>query len=433
MGDVSLLIIVLLLVAAFLRVDFIFYIVYVVAGVYLWSRWHAPRAFRHIKFKRSFTDHAFLGEQVTVKLTLTNRSRLPLPWLQAAESVPPQLGAGRAPSYALSLRGRQTESFHYQIRPTRRGYYRLGPLHLRSGDLFGWSEQSGVSDASYLTVYPRIIALSRLGLPSRLPFGTIASTQRLFEDPARPAGVRNYRSGDSLRQINWKVSAHTNNLVVRTLQPAISLDTAIVLNLARDDYERRTRYSVPEWAIEVAASLAAHLVERQQAVGLMTNGRDPLPQAWQQAAMPSAMPSTFDEVSGRLVLSDEAESSAQSTGHAIPPRGGRAHLMSILELLARVELAAAAPFPGWIPRACLHLSWGVTVPVVTPRADEQTCQALHHLARGGLNPVLILIAPFQGFGALKDRAKRLGFLAYHVTEKRDMDVWQRQRTFRTAA
>ena len=139
MGDVSLLIIVLLLVAAFLRVDFIFYIVYVVAGVYLWSRWHAPRAFRHIKFKRSFTDHAFLGEQVTVKLTLTNRSRLPLPWLQAAESVPPQLGAGRAPSYALSLRGRQTESFHYQIRPTRRGYYRLGPLHLRSGDLFGWS------------------------------------------------------------------------------------------------------------------------------------------------------------------------------------------------------------------------------------------------------------------------------------------------------
>ena len=429
MGDVSLLIIILLLVAAFLRVDFIFYIVYVVAGIYLWSRWHAPRSFRHINFDRSFTDHAFLGEQIPVTLTLHNRSRIPLPWLQAAESVPPQLGAGKTPSYALSLRGLQTVSFEYQIRPTRRGYYRLGPLHLRSGDLFGWSEQSGVSGASYLTVYPRIIPLAHLGLPSRLPFGTIASNQRLFEDPARPVGVRNYRSGDSQRQINWKVSAHTNSLVVRTLQPAISLDTGIVLNLARDDYERRTRYSVPEWAIEIAASLAAHLVERQQAVGLMTNGRDPLPRTWQPAIMSSA----FDESSGRLLLSDEAEQNgAQSAGSSIPPRGGRAHLMSILELLARVEPAVAAPFPAWIPRACLHLSWGVTVPVITPRADEETCRALHHLVRGGLNPVLILVAPHQRFGALKERAQRLGFVAYHVTEKRDLDVWQRRTSFRTA-
>ena len=426
MGDVSLLIIILLLVAALLRVDFIFYIVYVLAGVFLWSRWYAPRAFRHINFTRTFTDHAFLGERLTVTLTLHNDSRLPVPWLQAAESVPPQLGAGKKPSIALSLRGHETRTFDYQIQPLRRGYYRLGPLHLRSGDLFGWSEQSGVSDASYLTVYPRITPLARLGFPSRLPFGTIASNQRLFEDPSRPTGVRSYRSGDSLRQINWKVSAHTNNLVVRTLQPAISLDTAIILNLARDDYERRTRYSAPEWAIEVAASLAAHLVERQQAVGLMTNGHDPLPQSKNR---PSAPDSEFDEASGRLLLPESGDR-AQNGPSAIPPRGGRAHLMSILELLARVEPARAAPFPAWIPRACLHLSWGVTVPVITPRADEQTCQALHHLVRAGLNPVLIVVTPTHNFGALRDRAQRLGFVAYHVSAKQDMDVWQQRRPFR---
>lgn len=427
MGDVTLLIIVLLIVAVFLRVDFIFYIVYVVAGVYLWSRWHAPRAFRQLNFSRHFSDHAFLGERVDVTITLRNNSRLPLPWLQAAESVPPQLGAGKTPSVAVSMRGKETTSFDYTIRPTRRGYYRLGPLHLRSGDLFGWSEQSGVSDASYLTVYPRITPLARLGFPSRLPFGTIASNQRLFEDPARPAGVREYRSGDSLRQINWKVSAHTNNLVVRTLQPAISLDTAIVLNLARDDYERRTRYSAPEWAIEVAASIAAHLVERQQAVGLMTNGHDPLPRDAQKT-VPAAR---FDESSGRLLVSEVDGDKPPAAGHAIPPRGGRAHLMSILELLARIEPTRAGAFAAWVPRACLHLSWGVTVPVITPRAGEETCQALHHLLRAGLNPVLIVISRTHNFGALRDRAQRLGFTAYQVTEKRDMDVWQQRRHFKT--
>lgn len=427
MGDVTLLIIILLIVAVFLRVDFIFYIVYVVAGVYLWSRWHSPRAFRQLHFSRQFTDHAFLGERVNVTIKLRNNSRLPLPWLQAAESVPPQLGAGKTPSIAVSLRGKETTQFDYNIRPTRRGYYRLGPLHLRSGDLFGWSEQNGVSGASYLTVYPRITALARLGFPSRLPFGTIASNQRLFEDPARPAGVRDYRSGDSLRQINWKVSAHTSNLVVRTLQPAISLDTAIVLNLNRDDYERRTRYSAPEWAIEVAASIAAHLIERQQAVGLMTNGRDPLPRDAQKT-IPAAR---FDESSGRLLVSEQDGDHPPAAGHAVPPRGGRAHLMSILEVLARIETTRAPAFPAWVPRACLHLSWGVTVPVITPQAGEETCQALHHLVRSGLNPVLIVISPTHNFGALRDRAQRLGFTAYHVTEKRDMDVWQQRRQFKT--
>lgn len=420
MGDVSLLILILLLIAAFLRIDFVFYIVYVIAGVYLWSRWHAPRAFRNIHFKRTFESHAFLGERVSVTITLYNRNRLPLPWLQVSESVPPQLRTDITPNVVLSLGGNESTQFSYEIQPARRGYYRLGPLHLRGGDLFGWSEQNGLSEPSYLTVYPRITPLVRLGFPSRLPFGSIPSKQRLFEDPSRPSGVRDYRSGDSLRQINWKVSAHTDNLVVRTLQPAIALDTAVVLNLARDDYERRTRYSAPEWAIEVAASLAAHLIERQQAVGLMTNGRDPLaPTDGQQ------IPGTqYDEASGRLLLIDGEGASDMDAPQMIPPRGGRAHLMSILELLARIEPTSARHFATWIPRACVHLSWGVTVPVITPMVDDQTFHALHYLVRIGLNPVVILTMPNHRFGAIRDRARKLGFVAYNICGRKDIDVWQ---------
>ncbi len=429
MGDVSVLLIILLIVAAFLRVDFIFYIVYVVAGVYLWSRWYPRRAFRSIHFARSFPERAFLGEPVTVNLTFRNLSRLPLPWLQAVESIPPQLGAGARSGIVLSLPGKATRTFDYHIHPLRRGYYRLGPLQLRSGDLFGWSELQGTSEVNYLTVYPRITPLVRLGFPSRLPFGTIASNQRLFEDPARPAGVRSYRSGDSMRQINWKVSAHTNNLVVRTLQPAISLDTAIVLNLAQGDYDARTRFSAPEWAIEIAASLAAHLIERQQAVGFMTNGRDPLP-GGSAHGLASAQ---YDEHSGRLVpASESGQALPADTTHLIAPRGGRAHLMSILELLARVEPAPAPEFPSWIGRACLHLSWGITVPVVTPQAGDATFRALHRLVRAGLNPVLVLIAPIADFAVVARRAQRLGFSAFHIVSKEDLNIWQQQRPVEVA-
>src|SRR5690606_29119085 len=141
-----------------------------------------------------------------------------------------------------------------------------GPLRLTSGDLFGLATpRTGTLPPSYLTVYPRIIPLVQLGLTSRLPFGTVGSKQRLFEDPARPLGTREFRSGDSLRQMNWKASAHTQKMLVRTFEPAISLETHVLLNLHSADYERRDRHYLVEWAIVIASSLAAHLTNQRQA------------------------------------------------------------------------------------------------------------------------------------------------------------------------
>lgn len=424
MSDVSLLIIVLLAVALLLQLDFVFYIVYVVAGIYLWSRWHTPRAFHNLAVRREFTDHAFLGETITVDLRVQNQGRLPVPWLHISESIPPQLAGQAAPSFAVSLRGRGSATFQYRIRSTRRGYYRIGPTNLRTGDLFGWSEQSGKCAPSYLTVYPRITPLSQLGVPSRLPFGTIASQQRLFEDPSRPAGVRDYRSGDSQRQINWKVSAHHDRLVVKTLQPAIALDTAILLNLDLEDYDRQARYREPEWAIEVAASLAAHLIARQQAVGLSTTGVDPL---LQRADTGEAW--TFDEATGRLLLAPDEGNGDAAVGlpGPIPLRRGKAHLMKLLEVLARIEAARTISFLDWIPGACLQLGWGTTVLAITPVGDEKTCQSLNRLVRAGLNPVLILTTPTHRFGEIRERARRLGFSAFHVTEGKGLDLWRQAR------
>ena len=105
---------------------------------------------------------------------------------------------------------RERVTISYQLHCRRRGYYPVGPLQLASGDLFGFVDVQGRDvGQQFLTVYPRIIPLVGLALPSRLPFGTLASNQRLFEDPARLRGLREYQSGDSQRRINWKASAHS--------------------------------------------------------------------------------------------------------------------------------------------------------------------------------------------------------------------------------
>lgn len=389
MSDLLYLIIILLVAAFLLRVDFIFYIVYVCIGIYGWSLWQTPRTVKKLKVKRAFNSHLFTGEQATVAVEVRNPGRLPLPWVQFTETVPPLLRIGPESSRAIALRGRGATRFKYQVRAARRGYYPLGPLFLRSGDLFGFTEEQSRLPADYLTVYPRIIPLEQLGLPSRLPFGILASRQRLFEDPARPRGVREYQTGDSLRQINWKASAHANQLLVKTLQPAISLETTLLLNFNSRDYDRRHHYTTTEWAIEVTASVAAHLIGQRQAVGLITNGHDPL-------RRPAERPA------------------------AIPPQSGQPHLMKLLELLARLEAKEMTTWLEWAPPLCRHLSWGTTILAVTPRGDWETCQMLHQLARAGFNPVLMVVEPDGQFGQVQERARRLGFKAYHVAAKQDL-------------
>ena len=430
MSDLPLLILLLLFFAFFLRIDFIYYIVYVCVGVYVWSQWITPRVLRGLEIKRSFHDHAFLGERVTITLTISNRNRLPIPWVQLIESVPVALRLGKTAKQTLSLGGRESKELIYTVQAMRRGYYRLGPTLITLGDLFGFKENKARLAPDFLTVYPRIIPLTHLGLPSRLPFGTLPSRQRLYEDPARPIGVRDYRSGDSLRHINWKVSAHKEQLLVRTFQPAISLETAVLLNLNREEFSPRNRYDGPEWAITVAASLAAHLVNSRQAIGLATNGVDPL---YQRQNHNDQAPD-YDEESGRLIFNPAGEISEGENpklgrdAHFMPagitPRPGRAHLMKILEQLARIEAGQTVPFTDWIPRACLNLSWGVTIATISPHGDAVICQAMHRLVKSGFNPVLIVVEPYANFSETKNRAGRLGFSAFHASREPDLDMWR---------
>jgi hypothetical protein len=74
---------------------------------------------------------------------------------------------------------------------------------------------------------------------------------------------------------------------------------------------------------------------------------------------------------------------------------------------------------------CVQLSWGVTLLAVTARGDVDTCHTLHRLVRAGFNPILIAIEPDYNFGEVKERARRLGFTAFNVSQISELDQWRK--------
>ncbi|MCB0114590.1 MAG: DUF58 domain-containing protein [Caldilineaceae bacterium] len=406
MVDFFFLLIFLFGIAIFLRMDWIYYLIYVVGGVWLFSHWWVRRSLGKITVSRRLNPKAFTGEDVDVEIVVTNKSRLPVPWLRIHESAPIELQSSDSYKTVLSVGGRSQAQHTFRLHCQRRGYYDVGPLRLYTGDLFGFAESAWQeSNPTHLTVYPQVLTLPQLGLPSQLPFGTVKTRQRIFEDPTRIGGVRPYDSGDSMRHIHWRASAHENTLLVKKFQPSIALDTTVVLDLNDEAFPSRERYSGSEWAIVIAASLVSHLAENRQAVGLFSNGWDP-----------------FSE-------------------HEVQPihsQTGRGHLMAILDILARIQLRKSPPENGteaaadhpnvaiesWLLNHATSLTWGTTLIVVTPRLSEALIWSLHSLYRRGITVLVLVCVHHADFKEAHARAEALGITAYEVIWESDLSRLQ---------
>jgi uncharacterized protein (DUF58 family) len=361
----------LFLIAALIRSELFFYLLYVIVGLQLVARFWVRGTARRLRWKRTVPPAAFPGETTTISLELENTSVLPVPWLALHES----LGAGlRSPPMVrevLSLGAGERQTLSYTVTAQRRGYYQIGPLALRTGDVLGLGEQA-LEDQSTaaITIYPTILPLPELGLPASLPYGTLQTRQRLFADPARPIGVRPYQASDGVRRIDWKSSAHAGVPLVRRYQPAIALETMIALAFSRSEYGGRFEYDTMERALVAAASLAAFLNRQRQPVGLCATGFDP------QSNQPAA---------------------------TIAPNQGRAHLMRLLGVLGRLEASVRGELPMLAYQASAQLGWGATLIVITGQRGTELVQSLLPLQRRGLNLALIITEPTPADLALPQR------------------------------
>ena len=296
--------------------------------------------------------HGHVGDKMRVTYTLRNGSRLPKLWLEIHN---PTTLPGGLPGRAITLAGRAERSWLVRVPLSRRGHFRIEPLHIRTGDPFGFFEASAtVGQGVSVVVYPRLEPLPRWRLPASALEGSRVSPVRTLQRTPLATTVRPYAPGDSMNRIHWKSTARHGEIQVKEFDLEQTADAWIVLDLQRGIQAGRGDESTVEAAVRAAASIADRALQENRAVGMTVN-----------VGRMSFLPAD---------------------------RGGRQHL-KIMQLLAAVEADGSAPLVETLIASVGRLRRGMTAVIITPSLDPAWVRPLASLrARGVACAVVTLDA-----------------------------------------
>jgi uncharacterized protein (DUF58 family) len=380
--------ILLLVIGIVFQLGLLVYAMYVLLGVMLVSRYLAREWIENVTADRECSRlTAQIGDKVAVIVNIHNRGKLPIAWLLVEDAVPREALVQRPPR--ISLDGRRInilqmaaggqKSLLYQVTFLMRGYYQLGPLLVESGDLFGLHRRFRVeTKPHFVLVFPKVIPLEGYDLASRRPIGEVRLTHRLFEDPTRISGIREYQPGDALNRVHWRATTRMGTLHCKMYEPSCIAGTTLLLDFHSAGYPARSEPHRSDLAVTAAASLANAVYQMGQQIGLVTNGRDAADRILQEGYR--------HEFRTRALALDTVKMQDRSDRLrpvVVPTRRGAEQLVRILEALARVELTDGLTFPQLVVEATSRLPRDATVVALLPDVPPESAIALGNLRRRG--------------------------------------------------
>ena len=401
MPSLIILTVVLLGAAFFTRLPFLFLAAYLLIAVLVLTHLWVWRMRRGLRVRREFPQRVFRDETVAVTIHIENQSLLPVPWLSVREALPTRIATYDALRQVVRLRPKGSTTIEYTLPATQR---------VRFGDVFGLASQDLLIDtAEFVIVYPQVVPIEAFQVESNTPFGDMRSHQRIYHDPIRVVGSRDYEPGDSQRLINWKATAAVGHLMVRNLEPAVSHEVQILVDLDHASYSRMWRGPASEMAVTAAASLATFMLENRQSVGIVVNGLDPI-------YLGGVRGSSHEEMRERM---------AGRVPH-VPIGRGRGHLMSCLDLLARVELLAGENAGQAVTAAGRSLPWGATLIVLTGLRSNELLASLMAQRKLG-HRVIVVFTDGSAATLAAGAARAAGLTAFAITDKEHVRVWRDDR------
>jgi uncharacterized protein (DUF58 family) len=350
-----------------------FLVLGITMGARLWSRLclSGIRCSSMVDKRKVFPEESF-----ALHVSAENAKFLPV-WLQMSVPVEGALAPSSGEQSLTSECGLlwyQQARFNWGLVAQRRGVYRVGPPHIKVGDLLGFfPREKWTGGDIQVIVYPRLVPLKSFSLPRRDFFG-VPGAKSPVQDPIYVLGTRDYQQWRPARHIHWKASARHNRLQEKIFEPSEQEKGLLAVEVSQ--FERDNASEDFERTLEVVGSLAVQSHQRGYALGLVTNGL----------------------VEG---------------GTPILPMGrSPQQLPSILEILARLKMRAIGTLSDALHRA-LELPWGASCVHFSYTQDEGTRATAQYFSHRRIPMTFVVCSSPASW---KGHGHRHGGRVYHIDE-----------------
>ena len=224
-----------------------------------------------IRVQRHMPGSLALGRWGEVRLTLEHDNLQPLT-VQVFDHVPDGLAVEDLPQ-SIELRPGERSEMGYRLRPLRRGHFSFKRCEIHLPSPLGlWSARRFIGASDSTRVYPdfsRLYGAQLQGVDNWLSQLGVRQHQR------RGLGLefhqlREFREGDSLRQIDWKATARQRTPIAREYQDERDQQIVFMLDCGRRMRSQDDELSHFDHALNACLLLSYVALRQGDAVGLCT-------------------------------------------------------------------------------------------------------------------------------------------------------------------
>ncbi len=274
-------------IAAFVIGELLFFRIMVLwVGVIIFSWLWTYYSLAGIKLRRySRDDRMESGEFLHEIYEISNISWLWKAWVEVVDQsdIPDNTGS----KILTRIGANQIRNYSAYTQIYQRGFYKLGPTKIRSGDLLGIFVMEKVFPHSQnVLITPTIIEIKSLVEPFGFLPGGKSRRRKSPDITPYAAGIREYSAGDPLNKIHWPSTARSQNLMVKEFDQDPQSDVYIILDLDHSIHwqakikqqpgkywmlerksPRKIQPSSLDYLTSISASISKYYLDRHHAVG----------------------------------------------------------------------------------------------------------------------------------------------------------------------
>ena len=226
------------------------------------------------------TDRVLVGDDVNLRVTVraatagwvalqpfgAGRGQSP-----TTRSERPLTGTDRPPAVTGAIGPNRAVVLDCPLPPPAWGAHDVGSVEVTLHERYGLFEQSGtLTEPVRLRVHPRPIDLRRLLGPWLVRRQSGVHDSTAADRGVELADIRPFASGDALRDINWRASARSSELLVTQRHPDRATDVILLVDsFVESGHDVHTAVGL---AVEAAVALAESHLSLSDRVGLVELG-----------------------------------------------------------------------------------------------------------------------------------------------------------------